>query len=528
MRMGLSVPIVGKVLLILAILAVAVFAGMTRITAIQEQTEAAVSDIVDRDAAGIVWLARAHATAMNTARLTFEALGEPSGFRARQIAGRVKEETVAFAVRMSEAERSLPGMPAELNNARDAFGRLGQRIDAVLAQRFAQPDGVPGEELRTLARAVTAGVEEFDGLMAGLIEKAQAHARDKARASADGARTDAALVVRLVALALALLFLFAFLLLRLTVVRPLHRLIGTAKDLLGGRLDSPILGLDRRDEVGEIARAVRLLKETLAASDALAQRTSAAAQQMAAATAQAAVAVEQVSDGSQRQMQSVESITGSVSRTTSIIGTIASVSLSAKDRSRAAATQLADGMTQIGAMTAAVREIAVTSARINSITQSIGDLATRSNILSLNAAIEAARAGEHGRGFSVVAEEVGNLAQQTADLAREIALLAADSAERIQKGVSIATDVSGVMNSVTTAIAETDSLSEDIAQSMEEQGAVLRQIELSLQRLTEISNANATAGEQIAATMVELTRLADGTRRSAESVRRTAPEPDAA
>ena len=57
---------------------------------------------------------------------------------------------------------------------------------------------------------------------------------------------------------------------------------------------------------------------------------------------------------------------------------------------------------------------------------------------------------------------------------------------------------------------------------MEEQGAVLQQIELSLQRLTEISNANATASEEIAATMMELTRLADSTRQQAKSVRRPA------
>jgi methyl-accepting chemotaxis protein len=523
MKPTLSVPIIGKVLLILAVLAVAVFAGIHRINQIQDETEAELTGLIDRDAVGIVWMARARATAMNTARLTFEMIGEPSGFRARQTAARMKEESTAFVLRMVEAERNLPGYAKELKVARDAFDRLIQRIEPLTAAKLAQTDGSSGEAMRDLVRPVIASVDEFDGLMNKLIDQAQEQARAQAKAAAAHSHASSDMIVATVAVSLGVVFVFAFLLLRLTVVGPLRRLIATAKEILGGTLDRTVEGVERRDEVGDIARAVLLLKDTLVASDALARRTQSAAEQVAAATSQAAAAVEQVSGGSQRQMQSVEAITGSVSRTTAIIGTIASVSLSAKDRSRAAATQLASGLTQMTAMTAAVREIAVTSARINSITQSIGELATRSNILSLNGAIEAARAGEHGRGFSVVAEEVGNLAQQTANLAQEIALLAADSGERIQNGVSIATEVGGVMNSVASAINETDSLSEDIAQSMEEQGAVLQQIELSLQRLTEISNANATASEEIAATMVELTRLADSTRQQAESVRRAAP-----
>ncbi|WP_372399093.1 methyl-accepting chemotaxis protein [Azospirillum sp. HJ39] len=520
MKKTFSVPIVGKVVLILAILAATVFAGIARITAIQADSETVLTGLVEHEAAGLIWLARARATAMNVTRLTFEMTSEPSGFRARQIGGRLKEETVTFAVRMTDAERSLPAGTLDLKIARDAFDRLGQRIDVVAAAKFAAPDGPPGEALRDLTRAVTTSAEEFDGLMTKLIDQGQELAARRAHDASARAHADSTMVIRLVALALVAVLVFAFLLMRMTVVRPLHRLIALAKELLGGRLDLTVPGVARGDEVGDIARMVQLLKDTMASSDELARRTHIAAQQMAAATAQAAVAVEQVSDGSQRQMQAVEAITGSVSRTTAIIGTIASVSLSAKDRSRDAATQLASGLTQIAAMTAAVQEISVTSARINAITQSIGELATRSNILSLNAAIEAARAGEHGRGFSVVAEEVGNLAQQTADLAQEIALLAADSTDRIQKGVSMATQVGGVMNAVTAAIDETDSLSEDIAQSMEEQGGMLRQIEQSLQRLTDISNANATAGEEISTTMMELTRLADGTRRQAESVRR--------
>ncbi|MFD1623143.1 methyl-accepting chemotaxis protein [Azospirillum griseum] len=520
MKTALSVPLIGKVLLILTVLAGVVFVGIDRINTIQRESESELIGLIDRDAVGIVWMARSRGTAMNAVRLTFETLSESSGLRARQTSGRLKEEAIAFITQMAEAERNLPTLSRDLKVAREAFDRLTQRIDTLIAAKLALPQGAPSDSLRDPIRAVTASVEEFDGLMTQLIEQAQERARNQARITSAHANDASTMVVRIVGLALAGAFLFAFLLLRLTVVRPLNTLIGTAKALLAGHLDRRVRGLDRRDEIGDIARAVQLLKDTLRGADELAHRTQSTAEQVAAATSQAAAAVDQVSGGSQRQMQSVETITHSVSRTTAIIGTIASVSLSAKHCSRQAATQLAGGLTQITAMTGAVQEIAVTSARINAITQSISELATRSNILSLNAAIEAARAGEHGRGFSVVAEEVGNLAQQTADLAQEIALLAADSGERIQNGVSIATDVSGVMNSVAASINETDSLSEDIAKSMEEQGAVLQQIEASLQRLTETANANATACEEIAATMVELTRLADSTRRMAESGRR--------
>lgn len=511
-----STPLIGKVFLILAILAAAIVAGLYRINASQTRVEEELVRIINHDEAGIIWLARSRAVANAMGRLAVEAVLEPSGFKARQIISRLKEQQGAFVERVEQAERLLRESGEDLSTVRQGFERVSLRVEALVTAKLEQTDSGVGDALRDQTRTAMQAIEDFDAQLKTLVDQASQRTQARAGAASEAARAESERAMALVAAALILVFVLAFILLRGAVVRPLRALTDAAKALLAGKLDQTIAGADRGDEIGDVARVCQLLKDSLSAFHDLSGRTNATAQQVAAATSQAAAAVDQVSGGSHRQMQSVETITASVSRTTSIIGTIASVSLSAKDRSREAATRLADGLRQIEAMTAAVREIAVTSQRINRITQSIGELATRSNILSLNAAIEAARAGDHGRGFSVVAEEVGNLAQQTANLAQEIALLASDSSERIQNGVSTATEVGGVMHSVAAAINETDSLSEDIAQSMEEQGGVLRQIEQSLQRLTEISNANAAASEEIAATMVELSRLTDAMRQETQ------------
>ena len=75
----------------------------------------------------------------------------------------------------------------------------------------------------------------------------------------------------------------------------------------------------------------------------------------------------------------------------------------------------------IESLSTIVREVGESTAEINNITEIIGDIAGQTNLLALNASIEAARAGEAGRGFSVVADEIGTLANMSADAVKKIA-----------------------------------------------------------------------------------------------------------
>ncbi len=145
----------------------------------------------------------------------------------------------------------------------------------------------------------------------------------------------------------------------------------------------------------------------------------------------------------------------------------------------------------------AVQETVIAMQQIAAKISVIEDIAYQTNLLSLNASIEAARAGSHGAGFSVVATEVRKLAVRSQDTATEISSLAENS-------VAIAQKAGVLLDDIVPSIQKTADLVEEIAAASDEQTIGLRQINEAITQLDGVTQQNAAASEQLAATAEEL------------------------
>lgn len=144
------------------------------------------------------------------------------------------------------------------------------------------------------------------------------------------------------------------------------------------------------------------------------------------------------------------------------------------------------------------------SNQIANISDLVGDIASQTNMLSLNAAVEAARAGDHGRGFAVVAAEIRKLAEQSKQSAKKIREIIGQIQRAMDSSVAVTQQANQTVNKIVSAINEVALSNQQISLSAQQQQTALQQIVLTMNEINRLAAQIAIGISQAKNTTKEL------------------------
>ena len=305
------------------------------------------------------------------------------------------------------------------------------------------------------------------------------------------------------------------------ITRPVLGLAETMEALADGDTSVEVNGTERGDEIGEMAAAVQVFKDSaievkrlegeqqankeraekekhefmLKIADdfegsvgGVVHSVSSASTEMHSSATALSETVDQTAQQSTAASAAAEEASTNVQTVASAAEELTSA-ISEISRQVSQSTEIASAaVSEVDGVNEKVQGLADAAQKIGEVVALITDIADQTNLLALNATIEAARAGEAGKGFAVVASEVKNLANQTAKATEEISNQIGDIQGATQDAVSAIGAIGGI-------ISQMSEISSAIAAAVEEQGAATQEIARNVEQA---SNGTITVSSNIA------------------------------
>lgn len=353
----------------------------------------------------------------------------------------------------------------------------------------------------------------------------------------------------------ALLVLGLGLLIARSVTRPIEKISQAIKAVADGDLNLSVSGVDRQDEVGQMARALDGLREKLTVAEVLEKQREEqqAAQQhvvealsiglqnlsagklnesieepfapeyemlrsdfndtlgkldqimsqvvgtagtIRARSTEINRASEDLSHRTENQAAALEETAAALDELTSSVKSAADGAREVENIVRQARKEAEESGTVVQGAVSAMTEIEKSSEHISQIIGVIDDIAFQTSLLALNAGVEAARAGDAGRGFAVVASEVRALAQRSSAAAKEIKTLTSASTQHVGRGVDQVGRAGTALASIVDRVAHISTLVSEIASGAAEQSTGLAEINIGVTQLDQVTQQNAAMVEE--------------------------------
>ncbi|WP_274651166.1 methyl-accepting chemotaxis protein [Paenibacillus humicola] len=352
-----------------------------------------------------------------------------------------------------------------------------------------------------------------------------------------------------------LVALVAIMLIRL-VSKPIVSVSAALKEVSDGNLRSR-LEVKSGDEIGQICGSVNNMIDSLSGIVQQINRTIdqvagasgellESAEQSAASSEEISSAIQEMSQGTEIQMQGAEQSASAMEEMASGVQRIAEAAETVSDQAGEVAREVEDGFTEIkkairqmnvigqsaNRTSGVIGELYSHSEEIGKIVHVISDISNQTALLSLNASIEAARAGEHGKGFAVVANEVKKLAEQTKQSVATIAELihsiqttssnAMDAMQtnvlEIEEGIANIQVAGTTFDTILASMRQVSAQTQEVSATTEELSAGTEEITSSIENMVGIARDSAGKAQTIAGSSEEQAAIMEDITASVKSL----------